>query len=94
MVAPWIHDHQPKRVRETPLAVAEPEPVHEVAVATVQLDITPPPIVKEKEEVIEVIEESVDLSKLLKAHLIILAQERGLDTSGCTKARLIELLKV
>jgi hypothetical protein len=89
MVAPWIKVGQRPR-KKAPVGVQVPAPAVKKAEepsAPVSLEVTPAPSVVE-----EVIEESIDLNKLRKAELIILAEERGLDTSGRTKSRLIELL--
>ena len=96
MVAPWINKTQPKKAAATAPVVSKPVPVvaaeveapEEIAESVVEV------ISVEKIETEEVdTTESTDLDTLRKFELIAMATDRGLDTKGLTKSKLIKLLE-
>jgi len=72
-----------KRSRVEPKVVASPEVVK----------VKTPPAIEALPETQKIEEPSQDLSRLKKAELVALAEEREIATAGLTKSKLIDLLE-
>jgi hypothetical protein len=62
---------------------------------TITLDLSTPVPTVASEPVVEVVEvkEEVDLKSMTKAQLVEIAKERGIDTNGLSKTKVLEALQ-